>query len=417
MTSTRRMTGAGLKKCMPTTRPGSAAALAIAVIGIDEVLEASTAPGAISLERGEQLALELQALGRGLDDEAGRGQVGELGRGRDLAAARRSRRPFARQRSSPSAICCSAALARLGHGVVQQRARARRGGELRDPGAHGPGADDADDLGHPAHAREPRLTPGSTCTSPVPACASHACAGRRRRGARRRVVAGVRVDVDRVGRSGTRCRCRRCPSGPRSCAAAGADVDVAGARARDDVSATAPRRARRRCRPAVAAARATPTTRRSPVRDLRSALPPRFSALQIARAGDHPHGGVARHLEDVAHAARVVDRAALVAAVVEVQAPSRARHLDVAAAHDRALLLRASGARRRDRPPTIRTSPVPTSTTIVGAAASDARVRVGALGEAAPMASCRRRRAARGEDDQHDQDGARDPGDVHGSRR
>ena len=51
MTSTRRMTGAGLKKCMPTTRPGSAAALAIAVIGIDEVLEASTALGAISLER------------------------------------------------------------------------------------------------------------------------------------------------------------------------------------------------------------------------------------------------------------------------------------------------------------------------------------------------------------------------------
>ena len=41
------MTGAGLKKCMPTTRPGSAAALAIAVIGIEEVLEASTARGAI----------------------------------------------------------------------------------------------------------------------------------------------------------------------------------------------------------------------------------------------------------------------------------------------------------------------------------------------------------------------------------
>ena len=39
------MTGAGLKKCMPTTRPGSAAALAIAVIGIEEVLEASTALG------------------------------------------------------------------------------------------------------------------------------------------------------------------------------------------------------------------------------------------------------------------------------------------------------------------------------------------------------------------------------------
>src|SRR3954468_9524304 len=46
MTSTRGIRGAGLKKCRPTTRDGSAAARAIAVIGIDEVLEASTASGA-----------------------------------------------------------------------------------------------------------------------------------------------------------------------------------------------------------------------------------------------------------------------------------------------------------------------------------------------------------------------------------
>ena len=42
------MTGAGLKKCMPTTRPGRATAPAIAVIGIDEVFDASTAAGAIA---------------------------------------------------------------------------------------------------------------------------------------------------------------------------------------------------------------------------------------------------------------------------------------------------------------------------------------------------------------------------------
>ena len=40
------MTGAGLKKCSPTTRDGSAAAPASAVIGIDEVFEARTARGA-----------------------------------------------------------------------------------------------------------------------------------------------------------------------------------------------------------------------------------------------------------------------------------------------------------------------------------------------------------------------------------
>ena len=151
MTSTRRMTGAGLKKCMPTTRPGSAAALAIAVIGIEEVLDAEHGAGRDLAEGREELALELEALGRGLDDEPGRRQVGELGRGRDLArlALQAALRPPALEAVGD---LLQAALARLGHGVVQQRARARRGGELRDAGAHGPGADDADDLWHLAHA-------------------------------------------------------------------------------------------------------------------------------------------------------------------------------------------------------------------------------------------------------------------------
>src|SRR4051812_1857269 len=48
ITSTSRITGAGLKKCMPTTRSGRGAALAIAVMGIDDVFEASTASGASS---------------------------------------------------------------------------------------------------------------------------------------------------------------------------------------------------------------------------------------------------------------------------------------------------------------------------------------------------------------------------------
>ncbi|MCW2989486.1 MAG: hypothetical protein JWM73_80 [Solirubrobacterales bacterium] len=47
ITSHRRITGGGLKKCIPTTFEGSGAALAIAVIGIDDVFEHSTASGAI----------------------------------------------------------------------------------------------------------------------------------------------------------------------------------------------------------------------------------------------------------------------------------------------------------------------------------------------------------------------------------
>ena len=101
----------------------------------------------------EELALELEALGRGLDDEPRLRQVGQLGRGRDLArlALQAALRPPALEAVGD---LLQAALARLGHGVVQQRARARRGRELRDPGAHGPGADDADDLWHPAHVAE-----------------------------------------------------------------------------------------------------------------------------------------------------------------------------------------------------------------------------------------------------------------------
>ena len=144
----------GLKKCMPTTRPGSAAAPAIAVIGIDEVFEARTAPGAICAQRGEQLALELEALGRRLDDQAAAGQPAELRR--PPATVARLALEAALRPPALEAVgdLGQAALARLVDGVVQQRAGARRGGELRDPGAHGPGADDADRLGHCAHAQD-----------------------------------------------------------------------------------------------------------------------------------------------------------------------------------------------------------------------------------------------------------------------
>ena len=151
MTSTSAMTGAGLKKCMPTTRPGSAAALAIAVIGIEEVLEASTALGATALSAAKSSRLSSRRSGAASMTSPASASASSVGRAGDLAglALQPALGPPALQAVGDLG---QAALARLGHRVVQQRARARRGGELRDPGAHGPGADDADDLGHLAHA-------------------------------------------------------------------------------------------------------------------------------------------------------------------------------------------------------------------------------------------------------------------------
>jgi hypothetical protein len=120
------------------------------VIGIDEVFDAEHGAGAISLSAAKSSRLSSRRSGAAsMTSPASRAR-----RARPPPATSpgsRSRRPLARQRSRPSAILLHAALARLGDGVVEQRARARRGRELRDPGAHGPGADDADDVWHPAH--------------------------------------------------------------------------------------------------------------------------------------------------------------------------------------------------------------------------------------------------------------------------
>ena len=75
MTSTSFMTGAGLKKCSPTTLPGRLVATAISVIDSDEVLLARIVSGlqmpSISVKT-ERLSGEL--LRHGLDDEVGLGE-------------------------------------------------------------------------------------------------------------------------------------------------------------------------------------------------------------------------------------------------------------------------------------------------------------------------------------------------------
>ncbi len=150
-TSTSFISAGGLKKCMPTTRSGWGTSAAIALTGSEEVLLARIACGPqASGQRGEQLALQLEVLGRRLDDEVAIAEVAEAAgaldaprrRGRFLLAPATALRALAER----GAQALDAGFQRLRDGVVQERLVAAQGGDLGDPGAHRAGADDADPL-------------------------------------------------------------------------------------------------------------------------------------------------------------------------------------------------------------------------------------------------------------------------------
>ena len=150
-TSTSFISAGGLKKCMPTTRSGLGTPAAISATGSEEVLVARIVSGPqASASDGEQLALQLQVLGRRLDHQVAAGEVGEA-RGGAQAGARRlgvGLAPAAalgalRQRRARS---LHPGVERVGNRVVQPRLVAAEAGDLGDPGAHRPGADDADPL-------------------------------------------------------------------------------------------------------------------------------------------------------------------------------------------------------------------------------------------------------------------------------
>ncbi len=155
MTSTSFITGAGLKKCMPTTRSGQATGAAIAVIGIDEVFEASTHVSATTpASSANSACLSSGSSGAAsMTSSHGASSVMSSTASTRSHAARTSSAlsfPRAFAPSSPSSTRDGAALRRTRDRVVEQRPRARRRGELRDAGAHRPGAGDADDGGQPA---------------------------------------------------------------------------------------------------------------------------------------------------------------------------------------------------------------------------------------------------------------------------
>ena len=103
----------------------------------------------VARDLGEQLALELKRLGRGLDHELALGQAGRLAHrlevgGRPACACSSVSRPRSAPRRSCGGDPLGAARERLRIGVVQQRPRARLASELSDAGAHRAGARDAD---------------------------------------------------------------------------------------------------------------------------------------------------------------------------------------------------------------------------------------------------------------------------------
>ena len=150
-TSTSRMTGAGLKKCRPTTRSGCATGAASSVTESDEVLVASTQPAptaaasaanssCLSSSRSGAASMTM-AHGASAATSADRLDAADdrLGLvGRDPAPGHR---PLQRRGDA-----LARRAQRLGHRVVQQRARAGLRGQLGDAQPHRAGADHADGL-------------------------------------------------------------------------------------------------------------------------------------------------------------------------------------------------------------------------------------------------------------------------------
>ena len=186
------MSGAGLKKCIPTTRSGVDVAAAISVTDSADVFVARIASGRVMrLELGEQLELGLEILDDRLDHEVAVGEVGEVGRDaqppeRDVPllcrhlllvdlALEEVRDPVPRARR-----------AELVRDLPADGLVARLDRQLRDAGTHGSEADDADRLDLEERPRRAILAARRPCGQR----AAQPCSGggdrRRRRASRRR---------------------------------------------------------------------------------------------------------------------------------------------------------------------------------------------------------------------------------------
>ena len=156
--STSGISGAGLKKCIPTTRSGRA--VAAGDLGDRERRGVGRKDGvgaADPVELGEELPLRGQLLDDRLDHEVAAGQVVEVGgerEPRDRIVARAllelSLLDLAREEVADPV---ARALAELGRHLAADRVDARLDAELRDPGAHRAEPDDPDAADLAAHSR------------------------------------------------------------------------------------------------------------------------------------------------------------------------------------------------------------------------------------------------------------------------
>ncbi len=168
-TSSSFMTGAGLKKCMPTTRSGRRGGRGDRGDEQRRGVGGQHAVRADDLrEAGEQLPLELEGLRRSLDHELTCAEILQHadgleprgGRGRLLGCqppARGAALERRADRAQPALQC-------IGRRVVQQRARAGLTGQLGDSGSHRAGAEHAD---RPRGGRLSVAHPGTSALMPV----------------------------------------------------------------------------------------------------------------------------------------------------------------------------------------------------------------------------------------------------------
>jgi acyl-CoA synthetase (AMP-forming)/AMP-acid ligase II len=163
ISSSRPITGTGLKKCMPMKRPGLSSTAASCVIEIDEVFvamlpsrSASAASTMASIWR-RMRSLSFQVLGGRLDHQVAAGQrvlaghALDAGQHRGLGLGRQL--VLADQPLQAVADGLQAALHRRVVDVDHRDLQSAHGADLRDAVAHGAGADDADPCN--AHDRAP----------------------------------------------------------------------------------------------------------------------------------------------------------------------------------------------------------------------------------------------------------------------
>ena len=142
MTSTRRITGTGLKKWRPMTCSGRVVAAAMAATDSELVLVARMCPARRPHRVWRSLLLELEVLGDGLDDQVGGGQIFEVGRAAQPGVDRRG---HAAIEMSPGHLALeervdpvAGPLPGHGRGVEYQDLVSRLGGHLGNAGAHRP---------------------------------------------------------------------------------------------------------------------------------------------------------------------------------------------------------------------------------------------------------------------------------------